>query len=53
MTDLPIERIDKHEIKTAILVDGGFYKTRAQYLWGTKTPAERAEELRNYCFSLL
>lgn len=53
MTDLPIERIDKHEIKTAILVDGGFYKTRAQHLWGAKPPAERAEELQNYCFSLL
>lgn len=41
---------EKHPVRTAILVDGGFYKKRAQILWGKKTPKERAEELRDYCY---
>lgn len=36
-------------IKTAILVDGGFYRKRAYYLYGNKTPKERADELEFYC----
>lgn len=36
--------------KTAILVDGGFYRKRAQSLWGTKTPKKRAQELNDYVF---
>lgn len=28
-------------MKTAIMVDGGFYRKRATYLWGKKTPDER------------
>lgn len=36
-------------MKTAILVDGGFYRKRATYLWGKKEPAKRAAELRAYC----
>lgn len=36
-------------MKTAILVDGGFYRKRATYLWGKKEPANRAAELRAYC----
>ena len=36
-------------MKTAILVDGGFYRKRAAYLWGKKTPEKRASELRAYC----
>lgn len=37
-------------MKTAILVDGGFYRKRADYLWGKeKTPKERAQELISYC----
>lgn len=36
-------------MKTAILVDGGFYRKRAAYLWGKKTPEKRAAELRAYC----
>lgn len=36
-------------MKTAILVDGGFYRKRATYLWGKKDPAKRAAELRAYC----
>ena len=35
--------------KTAILVDGGFYRKRASYLWGKKTAEERATELTAYC----
>lgn len=36
-------------IRTAILVDGGFYRKRATYLWGKKTPEQRAMELASYC----
>lgn len=36
-------------MKTAILVDGGFYRRRAEYLWGSKTALERARELLAYC----
>ncbi len=36
-------------IRTAILVDGGFYRKRAHYLWGKKSPQERAHELSSYC----
>lgn len=35
--------------KTAILIDGGFYRKRAKYLWGEKTAKERANELETYC----
>lgn len=35
--------------KTAILIDGGFYRIRARKLWGTKTPQDRASELVAYC----
>lgn len=41
---------EKHHIKTAILVDGAFYRKRANYLWGEKTPLERSNELRDYCY---
>ena len=36
-------------VTTAILVDGGFYRKRAKYLYGTKTAEERADELEKYC----
>ena len=36
-------------MKTAILVDGGFYRKRASYLWGKKTAEKRAAELIAYC----
>lgn len=39
--------------KTAILVDGGFYRKRARKLWGIKTPEERANELNAYVFKHL
>lgn len=35
--------------KTAILVDGGFYRKRATHLWGKKTAVARAQELNAYC----
>lgn len=34
---------------TAILVDGGFYRKRAAFLWGKKTAEARAKELNSYC----
>jgi len=37
------------EDTTAILVDGSFYLKRAQRLFGSKTPEERADELMAYC----
>ncbi len=37
-------------MKTAILVDGGFYRKRAQGKLGDKTPTERAKELNDYCY---
>ncbi len=36
-------------MKTAILVDGGFYRRRAQTIWGNVSPEERAAELFKYC----
>lgn len=38
-------------IKTAILVDGGFYKMRAKNLFGDKSPNDRADELEQYCMA--
>lgn len=35
--------------KTAILVDGGFYRKQANYLFGNKSPKLRADELIEYC----
>ncbi|MDR1204823.1 MAG: NYN domain-containing protein [Peptococcaceae bacterium] len=36
-------------MKTAIMVDGGFYLKQARKLFGEKTAAERATELLTYC----
>lgn len=36
-------------IKTAILVDGAFYRKRAYTLFGDVSPEERAKELSSYC----
>lgn len=38
-----------YTIKTAILVDGGYYRKRAFHWCGKKTPQERAAELEKYC----
>lgn len=35
--------------KTAIMIDGGFYRKRAQHLWGKKTAEARAKEMEAYC----
>lgn len=35
--------------KTAILVDGGYYRKRALTLWGKKSAVDRANELFAYC----
>lgn len=43
----------KFEVTTAILVDGGFYRKRAAYFTGYKSPKERADELFYYCCNLL
>ncbi len=34
--------------RTAILVDGGFYRKIAERIWGRKTPENRADELYEY-----
>lgn len=39
--------------KTAILVDGGFYRKRAVKLWGKKSAEDRADELCCYAFKHL
>ncbi len=36
-------------MKTAILVDGGFYRRRAQAVFGDTTASQRANELSDYC----
>ena len=36
-------------MKTAILVDGGFYRRRAQKVFGDKNATDRADELETYC----
>ncbi len=46
-------RNEKYPMTTAILVDGGFYRKRAKALWGNKAPAERADELNEYCYKHL
>ena len=35
--------------KTAIIVDGGYYRVRAAALWGKRSPKARADELYYYC----
>lgn len=37
-------------MKTAILVDGGFYRRMAQKVKGVISAEERAAELENYCY---
>ena len=38
-------------VRTAILVDGGFYRKRATHLWGKKDPQKRAGELYAFCMA--
>jgi len=35
--------------KTAILVDGGFFRKRSKFLWGEHAPAATADALAAYC----
>lgn len=49
----PLHIKHKYDVKTAILIDGGFYRKRAKHFTGEKTPAERADELFEYCCRLL
>lgn len=35
--------------KTAILIDGGYYRVRARSLWGSISPSDRAQEVFDYC----
>lgn len=41
------------EIRTAILIDGGYYRKRAAFVHGKKDPDKRAQELYNYCYKHL
>lgn len=42
--------MDKRDIrKTAILVDGGYYRKRSIDIWGKKSAVDRAKELHEYC----
>lgn len=43
----------KDAVKTAILIDGGFYRKRSKLLFGNKSPQDRAKELQEYCNYLL
>ena len=40
-------------MKTAILIDGGFYRKRASLLCGSKSPKDRSKELIDYCYKHL
>ena len=42
--------MEKYETRrTAILVDGGYYRVRAVDLWKKKSAQDRADELYQYC----
>jgi uncharacterized LabA/DUF88 family protein len=43
MTDVRATR------RTAIMIDGGYYRKRSEALWGKKSAVEKAEELFEYC----
>jgi uncharacterized LabA/DUF88 family protein len=47
------QKNNKFLMRTAILIDGGFYRKRSNFLFGAKSPKERAEELQNYCYEHL
>lgn len=51
--DKPKRMFERYQIKTAILVDGGFYRKRSKALWGNKSPSDRANELNDYCYKHL
>lgn len=45
--------VQKRNVTTAILVDGAFYRKRANYYIGEVSPEQRAKELMNHCHKLL
>jgi len=45
----PEEPVVYNNVVTAILIDGGFYRVRANSCIGSKLPQERADELEAYC----
>lgn len=47
------KNIYKFDVTTAILVDGGFYKKRAEHYCDSKSPKDRADELERFCHKLL
>ena len=47
------QRQHRFEIRTAVLVDGSYFRRRSMALWGSKPPAARARELREYCWKHL
>ena len=53
MNNYKAHPIHKFDVKTAILIDGGFYRKRAKHFTGEKSPEERATELFEYCCRLL
>lgn len=44
-----IKMEDKRTRRTAILVDGGYYRVRSRDLWGNLSAPDRADELYEYC----
>lgn len=40
-------------MKVAILVDGGYYRKRANHVLGKKSAKERSQELYDYCYKHL
>lgn len=40
-------------MRTAILIDGAFYRKRVSLLIGSKSPHERSKELIEYCYKHL
>lgn len=41
--------ISKLTKRTAILIDGGYYRARSADLWGKKSASDRAKEIHDYC----
>lgn len=39
--------------KTAVMIDGAFYRKRSYHFWGDKTPTARAVEMREYVYKHL
>lgn len=44
-----VDMEEKRNKKTAILVDGGYYRVRSRDIWGNLFAPDRANELYDYC----